>query len=45
MKNDKVEVAEITKIVEQAAALSDWRELNDLELVLVGGGIGDPIAA
>jgi hypothetical protein len=33
------------EIVEQAIETASVTELNELELALVGGGIGDPLAA
>jgi len=32
-------------VVEMLAEKVEIKELNDLELALIGGGIGDPIAA
>jgi len=32
-------------VVEMLAEKAEIKELNDLELALIGGGIGDPIAA
>lgn len=38
-----IEVAAVERAVVEANEIQ-LRELNDLQLVLVGGGIGDPIA-
>jgi hypothetical protein len=38
-----IEVAVVEKAVVEANE-AQLRELNDLQLVMVGGGIGDPIA-
>ena len=44
MEFAKTELNMIEETV-QAAASNDIRELNDLQLALIGGGIGDVIVA
>ena len=41
MENTKIEAAAIEEALRQAE--QQFRELNDLQLVLVGGGIGNTI--
>jgi len=41
MEHNIIEV----EIVEQLAEQANLRELSEMQLALVGGGIGDPIAA
>ena len=43
MEHTKMEFALIQEAVVEATD-AQLRELNDLQLLLVGGGIGDPIA-
>jgi len=42
MENTKIEIASV-EIASETAHEDQRRELNDLELVLVGGGNGDTI--
>jgi hypothetical protein len=44
MEFAKTEIARVEEAVKEAAQ-HDIRELNDLQLALVGGGIGDVIIA
>ena len=41
MEFTKVEMQAIKEIVEQGKKIEDARELQALELALIGGGIGD----
>ena len=44
MEIAKLEVKAVEKVVSEAAT-SDLRDLEDLQLVMIGGGIGEVIVA
>ena len=44
MEHNKFEADIVEKVVTEATE-NQVRELNDLQLALIGGGIGDPVAA